>query len=137
MDRRLAAVDPYRELGVDPGAPPDELRRAYRERVRRLHPDSRPEPVDPVADEELRRVTAAWDAIRGTGDEHEADPAQDVEDAAVEVGRHPRLRSRIGIVVTLVVLFLLFVVTAYAGSPTDEEQPTSGRTGPTTVRGGD
>jgi curved DNA-binding protein CbpA len=31
--------DPYEVLGVAPGATPDEVRRAYRELVRRHHPD--------------------------------------------------------------------------------------------------
>jgi curved DNA-binding protein CbpA len=31
--------DPYEVLGVRPGAAPDEVRRAYRELVRRHHPD--------------------------------------------------------------------------------------------------
>jgi curved DNA-binding protein CbpA len=31
--------DPYEVLGVTPGATPDEVRRAYRELVRRHHPD--------------------------------------------------------------------------------------------------
>jgi ferric-dicitrate binding protein FerR (iron transport regulator) len=118
-------VDPYRELGVPPGATADELRRAYRERVRRLHPDSRAVADDPAADEELRRVTAAWQAVAAQPE----DDAWDEDEPEPEPAPHPRVRSRLGIVITLVVLFLLFIATAYAGSPGDEE-PVPGRPRP-------
>lgn len=125
-------MDPYLVLGLSPDATADELRRAYRERVRRLHPDSRPQRHDPAADEELRRVTAAWEAVNGGGDGGGAPsgtqdrPATEPEPA---LGPHPRLRTRLGIVITLLVLFLLFVASAYAGSPGDEE-PVSPRLRP-------
>jgi DnaJ-class molecular chaperone len=37
----LAGVDLYRVLGVDPGVDAAELTRAYRRRLRELHPDTR------------------------------------------------------------------------------------------------
>jgi DnaJ-domain-containing protein 1 len=34
------ALDPYRVLGLDKSAPDDEVKRRYRELVRKLHPDT-------------------------------------------------------------------------------------------------
>lgn len=45
-------------LGLQPGYTPDELKAAYRQRVRETHPD-----VGGSA-EEFRKVQAAWEALR-------------------------------------------------------------------------
>lgn len=54
-------TNPYAELEVAPGAAPDEVRRAYHDLARRLHPDHAGD--DPQAAERLRRVNAAYDQI--------------------------------------------------------------------------
>ncbi len=54
-------TDPYAELEVAPTAGPNEVRRAYHELARRLHPDRAGD--DPEAAERLRRVNAAYDQI--------------------------------------------------------------------------
>ena len=50
--------DAYRTLGLDPGADPDSVRRAYREAVKRVHPDT-----DGGDEEAFKRVNAAYDRL--------------------------------------------------------------------------
>ena len=52
------APDHYEVLGVVPSARHADIRSAYRELMRRHHPDLRP--GDPSAEEMARRITAAW-----------------------------------------------------------------------------
>src|SRR5262245_52873415 len=48
-------------LGVGNDAPPDEVKRAYRELAKRYHPDRRLDPVDARhAEERLKQINAAW-----------------------------------------------------------------------------
>ena len=52
-------------LGLPPTATPDEIKRAYRRHVRAHHPDTRTTPQSlPPADEQLRRVLAAYALLR-------------------------------------------------------------------------
>lgn len=54
-------MDPYAVLGVDPGASPDEIARAYRARAKEWHPDIR------GTEDALRRmalINAAYEQIR-------------------------------------------------------------------------
>jgi curved DNA-binding protein CbpA len=63
MPRKL--FDPYAVLGLPPTATTDEIRRAYLRQVRVHHPDTRPIPQSmPFADEQLRRVLAAYALLR-------------------------------------------------------------------------
>jgi curved DNA-binding protein CbpA len=63
MPRKL--FDPYAALGVPPTATPDEIRRSYLRQVRVHHPDTRPTQQSmPFADEQLRRVLAAYALLR-------------------------------------------------------------------------
>jgi hypothetical protein len=52
--------DYYRELGASPDASAAELRRAYRERARRLHPDLNPAGTGADA---MRRLNEAWKVL--------------------------------------------------------------------------
>ncbi|MCW1920502.1 molecular chaperone DjiA [Rhodobacter sp. KR11] len=61
--------DPYAVLGVDPGAPLDEVRRAWAQAVRASHPDgmiARGVPPEAVrlAEDRMRAINAAWDVIQ-------------------------------------------------------------------------
>ncbi|NBZ89092.1 molecular chaperone DjiA [Stagnihabitans tardus] len=61
--------DPYAVLGVDPGAPLEEVRRAWARAVRDSHPDGMiargvpPEAVK-LAEDRLRAINAAWEDIQ-------------------------------------------------------------------------
>ena len=75
-DRCFAALkarhvpgDPYAVLGVDPGAPLEEVRKAWSAAVRASHPDgmiARGIPAEAVrlAEDRMRAVNAAWEEIR-------------------------------------------------------------------------
>jgi curved DNA-binding protein CbpA len=57
--------DPYAVLGLPPTATPDEITHAYRRQVRAHHPDTRTtRHTIPPADEQLRRVLAAYALLR-------------------------------------------------------------------------
>ena len=53
--------DPYEVLGVQRGASDDEIKKAYRAKCKRWHPDLNPN--DPTAEEHFKEVQAAYDAI--------------------------------------------------------------------------
>lgn len=60
--------DPHAVLGVAPGAPPAEIRRAYRRLAKACHPDCNP---DPNAAEQFRLVKHAYEVLTsgaGTAD---------------------------------------------------------------------
>ena len=54
-------VDHYETLGVARGASPDEIKRAYRNLARRLHPDANRD--DPAASERFKEVTRAYEVL--------------------------------------------------------------------------
>ena len=54
--------DPYEVLGIQRGATDDEIKKAYRAKCKRWHPDLNPN--DPTAEEHFKEVQAAYDAIR-------------------------------------------------------------------------
>lgn len=61
--------DPREVLGVDPGAPVEEARRAWRRLVRDTHPDRMmarglPEEAVRLAEKRLVAVNRAWEAVR-------------------------------------------------------------------------
>ncbi|HEV2405582.1 MAG TPA: DnaJ domain-containing protein, partial [Ktedonobacterales bacterium] len=53
--------DFYAVLGVSQGASADEIRQAYRQRARQLHPDASPN--DPAATEQFKLVTEAYQVL--------------------------------------------------------------------------
>lgn len=60
----MSGMDPYRVLGVDRDAPPDELAAAYRRAAKRWHPDYG---GGPQAQAKMAEVNAAYDLVRDGG----------------------------------------------------------------------
>ena len=62
-------LDPYTVLGVGHTASAAEITRAYRTRLRDLHPDTRVVPAEaiPLADAQLWQVLAAYAVLRDPG----------------------------------------------------------------------
>lgn len=56
--------DPYRVLGVSPSASDDEIKKAYRELVRKYHPDNyHDNPLADLASEKMKEINEAYDAV--------------------------------------------------------------------------
>ena len=53
--------DPYEVLGVSRGASDEEIKKAYRAKCKRWHPDLNPN--DPTAEEHFKEVQAAYDDL--------------------------------------------------------------------------
>ena len=69
--------DPYKVLGVSPGASDDQIKSAYRELARKYHPDSYTDnPLSDLAAEKMKEINQAYDQVtasrRGGGDREEA-----------------------------------------------------------------
>jgi len=56
--------DPYKVLGVGPNASDDEVKSAYRELVKKYHPDRyRENPLSDLAEEKMKEINEAYDTI--------------------------------------------------------------------------
>src|SRR5215218_8395536 len=84
----MTGVDPHAVLGLDPGASPEEVQRAYRVLAKRFHPDRAGE----AAGELMISINAAHDLLLGRLEERlgHADgaattPAAEPEAPSVEV----------------------------------------------------
>jgi len=130
----------YDILGASQDADVDQLRHAYYRAARRLHPDVNPD-VDTT--DEMRRLNRAW-AVLGDPDarlEYDLtlhDGKQDPAPSEIEpsYGGQPvapggrLLRPSVAI---LAVLLVIFVVTAYAGPPTNDRTSVPPATTPATT----
>jgi DnaJ-class molecular chaperone len=56
--------DPHRVLGVEANATADEVRAAYRALAKKHHPDVAPPAERAAAEERMRRIQAAYDALK-------------------------------------------------------------------------
>ncbi len=65
---RESLADAYKVLGVDAGASDGEVKKAYRRLMSKYHPDKlaareMPEAMRQQAEEQVRRIRAAWDTV--------------------------------------------------------------------------
>ncbi len=57
-------MDPYKVLGVSPDATDEEVKQAYKELVKKYHPDKyAANPLSDLAEEKMQEVNAAYDQI--------------------------------------------------------------------------
>jgi len=90
-------VDYYKVLGVARNATPDQLKKAYRDKVRRLHPDVAADKRK--ADKEIRLVLRAWEVLSDPDRRHrynELLAAADRERAAREEALRRRRERKEG-----------------------------------------
>ena len=114
----------YDVLGVRPDVSAEELRATYRSHVRSLHPDSRDPSLPPAdADAALRLVNQAWEVLgdprRRAAYDEGLEETGFRADGEPWTGAHFHGRPRFPWwIVALAVLLVIFVFTAYAGTPT-------------------
>ncbi len=70
--RKKKMNDPYRVLGVSPSDSDEKIKEAYRELIKKYHPDNYSQsPVSDIANEKMSEINAAFDEImnmrRGSG----------------------------------------------------------------------
>jgi len=69
-------TDPYEVLNVPNTATDDEIKRAYRELARKYHPDNyHDNPLADLAQEKMKEINAAYDAIQRERKGHASGPA--------------------------------------------------------------
>ena len=60
----MAFQDPYRTLGLNPGASLDEIKKAYREMAKKYHPDHFSDPhAKELAEEKMAEINQAYDSL--------------------------------------------------------------------------
>ncbi len=144
----------YDVLGVSPDASAADLRRAYRAKAARLHPDKHasggPEELA-AAEREMRGINEAWQVLSDPGTRRQYDAAllpppssaavvrptpaaaRAVEQPHGEAGRWAKPVTVFAIAVLCFSLAAVFVFTAYAGRGGDARSPETGATGKVSV----
>ena len=60
----MAVTDPYKVLGVSPEATDEEIKSAYRQLVRKYHPDNYADsPLADLANEKMQEINEAYDMV--------------------------------------------------------------------------
>jgi hypothetical protein len=112
----------YDDLGVNPDASAEELRRAYRSRARQLHPDVNAEADD---HERMRQLNRAWAVLGNPATREQYDrtlrrtldraPTGEATPLVVAPAAPVPWRWMRPSVVAVAVLVIIFIATAYAG----------------------
>src|SRR5690242_5533743 len=82
--------DPYEVLGVRKDAKPDDIKKAYRQLAKKLHPDLNPGNAKSAA--EFKEVSAAHDLLSDTDKRARYDRGE-IDASGAEVRRRPFYRS--------------------------------------------
>lgn len=62
-------MNPYEVLGIKEGASKDEIKAAYREQVKKYHPDKHQDnPLNELAEEKMQEINEAYDILMGNSD---------------------------------------------------------------------
>jgi len=80
----MALQNPYKILGIKPGATEREIKQAYRQQALRYHPDLN---SDPDAAERFREIQAAYDHLSGEGPVAPATPEYTWDEVRDEIRR--------------------------------------------------
>ena len=131
----------YDDLGVNPDATAEELRRAYRSRARQLHPDVNAEVDD---HEQMRQLNRAWAVLGNPAAREQYDrtlrrtldraPTGEATPLVVAPAAPPvPWRWMRPSVIAVAVLVIIFIATAYAGPHRRSGPPVT--TASTTVAG--
>ena len=94
MQSDTLSWDPYAALGISRTATADEIRRAYRQLAKELHPDVRP--GDKQAEERFKRATAAFNLLSDPATKSRFDRGEIDADGneRMAFGSRPRQSSR-------------------------------------------
>lgn len=93
-------TDPYKVLGVNPDATDDEVKKAYRELVKKYHPDNYANnPLADLAEDKMKQINEAYDIIqkqRANGSSGNSyNSSNNTQGSYTTASRFPRVRELI------------------------------------------